>query len=264
MTDYFSVLGIFKNESHALGEWIEHYLWQGADSIHLIDNNSDDDWSQIRLKYESNPKINFYTESKKNYQVFAYWKVIEESIKTKYLLVADLDEFVYARSGFTNIKEILDIAPFKFSYMYIPWKNFGSSSFIAQPPSIRRDFVWRLTHNPNHHTMGKSIFNLEDVKHINVHNADPKEYTLPPMSANLQEFHRMDVNTMIAANESHIRWAPIHCNHYRVQSFDFWTKVKMNRGDVAASHWDNARNIELFHELDTNQIKDNELSSLIS
>ena len=264
--DYLSVLGMFKNESHALGEWIEHYLWQGADSIHLIDNNSDDDWSMVKAKYESNPNIHFYTQPKKNYQVYAYWEVIKEHIDTKYLLVADLDEFLYARNGFTHLKNAIEYTPFNFSYLYVPWKIFGSSGHITQPQSIRRDFVWRRRHEQSYACCGKSIFNMEDIKdgQINVHNADPSVYNLSPMSANFQEFPKMGVNTMIHVNEDHLNRANIHCNHYQVQSFEFWTKVKMTRGDIANKDWDNMRNIQNFHECDFNQVKDNELSLMVS
>ena len=38
------VLAMFKNESHALAEWVAHYVAEGATSIQLINNNSSDDF----------------------------------------------------------------------------------------------------------------------------------------------------------------------------------------------------------------------------
>ena len=35
-----SVGALFKNESHALEEWLEHYLYHGADHFYLINDGS--------------------------------------------------------------------------------------------------------------------------------------------------------------------------------------------------------------------------------
>ena len=33
---YFTIGAVFKNESHILKEWIEHYLYHGIEHIYLI------------------------------------------------------------------------------------------------------------------------------------------------------------------------------------------------------------------------------------
>ena len=39
---YLSVMAIFRNEAHVIGEWIEHYRAFGVEHFHLINNNSVD------------------------------------------------------------------------------------------------------------------------------------------------------------------------------------------------------------------------------
>jgi hypothetical protein len=38
------VVTMFKNESHVLKEWIEHYLREGVDTFLLTDNDSSDNY----------------------------------------------------------------------------------------------------------------------------------------------------------------------------------------------------------------------------
>jgi len=38
---------MFKNESHALAEWVQHYIAEGAISIQLINNNSNNDFQTL-------------------------------------------------------------------------------------------------------------------------------------------------------------------------------------------------------------------------
>ena len=42
------VLAMFKNESHALAEWVQHYITEGAISVQLIINNSNNDLKHFR------------------------------------------------------------------------------------------------------------------------------------------------------------------------------------------------------------------------
>ncbi len=39
-THYLSVGCLFKNESHSIREWIQHYLSRGVDHLYLIDDDS--------------------------------------------------------------------------------------------------------------------------------------------------------------------------------------------------------------------------------
>jgi hypothetical protein len=44
---------VFKNESHILSEWIQHYLCRGVEHIYLINDYSTDNFLPIINKYSS-------------------------------------------------------------------------------------------------------------------------------------------------------------------------------------------------------------------
>ena len=48
---YFSIGAVFKNEAHALDEWIQHYLMRGVDHIYLINDFSTDAFKPIIDKW---------------------------------------------------------------------------------------------------------------------------------------------------------------------------------------------------------------------
>ena len=51
------LVAIFKNESHILKEFITHYIKQGVDHFFLIDNGSNDNYSDILTRLGYAPKI---------------------------------------------------------------------------------------------------------------------------------------------------------------------------------------------------------------
>lgn len=140
-----SVLSIFKNEAANLEKWINHYLSdQQVDRIILIDNGSTDDWRPIVDSHQKKERITLLTDTRKHCQHIIYQDVFESGlIDTEWLLVCDLDEFAYARSGFTSLGQYLSQVDKETSFIMLPWKNFGSSGFIKQPSSIRKSFTRR-------------------------------------------------------------------------------------------------------------------------
>ena len=68
------IVAIFKNEGHALHEWIEHYLKEGVDKFFLVDNDSNDGYDiqeYIKngfIELEINPK----NTHKLNYTIIIY------------------------------------------------------------------------------------------------------------------------------------------------------------------------------------------------
>ena len=54
---YLSVIAIFKNESHCIEEWVNHYLNEGVDHFYMIDNGSTDDYRDKIEKYTHDWKL---------------------------------------------------------------------------------------------------------------------------------------------------------------------------------------------------------------
>ena len=48
---YLSVGAMFKNESHSMKEWLEHYILHGVDHFYLIDDGSTDSYMDILKEY---------------------------------------------------------------------------------------------------------------------------------------------------------------------------------------------------------------------
>jgi hypothetical protein len=117
----------------------------------------------------------------------------------------------------------------------VQWKMFGSSGFIAQPALVRPSFVHRALYEEpggsgclflGRYTT-KSIVRVSALAPggINVHQhcCAPGwrrvDGFLEPYTAKLTEH-------MLATS------AVLQLNHYRIQSMEFYQKVKMTRGDV--------------------------------
>ena len=96
------IVAIFKNEGHALKEWIEHYLREGVDQFFLVDNGSTDGYD-----LKGYDKVEVWVNPKKHAQVELTNHYLQKAKKYKWVLVVDLDEFMYARNGFKTIKEYL-------------------------------------------------------------------------------------------------------------------------------------------------------------
>ena len=64
-----AVIAIFKNESHILKEWLEHYLNEGVDTFFLIDNDSSDDYKPILEPFLHSKQAFLIKSKKKNAQV---------------------------------------------------------------------------------------------------------------------------------------------------------------------------------------------------
>ena len=65
---FFSIGAIFKNESHILKEWVEHYLFHGVDHMFLINDKSTDNYLEILEPYINEKRLH-YTILQMNTQV---------------------------------------------------------------------------------------------------------------------------------------------------------------------------------------------------
>ena len=235
------VLTQMKNETMNLKVWVEHYIWQGMDKIYIIDNGSTDDPLTILKPYIDSGKVVYYDLPEKHKQKEHYVQVIEtENLrdKTEWLIICDLDEFYY---GFPNriIETIDDYS--KFDIIYTNWKMFGSDGFINHPKDIRKSIVWREPEEREETT--KYIFKPSKVAN---------------MSTQL-DIHRIDGLTNETTENEKIR-----LNHYPIQSIEFFTKIKMTRGDVAHESYENVRDMQYFKDYDKNKThKDTDLASLL-
>jgi len=221
------VLAIFKNETMNLKMWIQHYLWQGCDKIYLIDNGSTDNPLPILQPYMDKGLVVYRSRPEKYQQAAHYHHVIREEEllkKTEWLMICDLDEFFYSPSG--NLASNLD--SFKeHDIIYCNWLMFGSSGYKDHPSDIRTTLTYR---EPDLHSMTKYIVRtsaIKDIGHLDVH-------------------HASNIDRAITENEK------IRLNHYPIQSWNYFEKVKMTRGDVGTPFHEHIRDEKYFKSCDKN------------
>ena len=240
------IVAIFKNEGHALKEWIDHYLREGVDRFFLVDNGSTDGYD---LKgYEE--KVEVWMNPKKHSQVELTNHYLQKAKKYDWVLVVDLDEFMYSRKGFRTIKQYLKTIPPTIKEILVPWKQFGSSGFKKQPTSIIGSFIHRYnTDKFDTMTQTKSIIRGDFLEKMSIHSHSKTDYYLPNKSGIKL--------TCLNIDEKKLASLPLHLNHYRIQSWEFYSNIKMKRGDNAFTK--NKRNRKTFELQDYNDIVDTEL-----
>ena len=205
---YLSILAIMKNEAMNLKLWVEHYIWQGVEHIYIIDNNSDDTSVQIIEDLINNGyPITLYKLFEQHKQVEHYKYVYDKENlqeKTKWLIVADLDEFFYCNnSKISNKLQNYE----DYDYITSRWRMFGSNNCIEHPKDIRTCLTKRVEELS---LFGKYIFQTKNI-----------------YSSSLQ------VHELIHGYKYKIDLSKIfRLNHYIIQSKEFFEKVKMIRGDV--------------------------------
>jgi hypothetical protein len=235
---YFSVLAIFKNETMNLKEWIDHYFWQGAEHLYMIDNDSSDNPIQILNPYITEGKISYYFLPKK-WKQLEYYKMIFNLIKKNkesyWLCITDLDEFWYTPNNkLVNVLKEYE----NYSAIHSNWLMFGSDGHIVHPKSIRKSIIKR---EPKPHKLTKFIIKVQDI--------NEEDFNI----------HVCNVKKNIIENNK------IKLNHYPIQSLEFFQKVKMTRGACDGEAFENIRDMNYFNAYDQNKtVIDTTLADLIS
>ena len=201
-----SVGAVFKQEAHALEEWINHYLNHGVEHIYLINDFSTDNYKQIIEKYKNN--VTLYDSdiitNKHGKQLIIYDKYFRPILhETEYLIIADLDEFLYSPTSIDIKKKLAKFA--QYSQIMVKWLKFGSNNHIKQPPSIIKGFVKRAKYDNNFEKyVFKSIIKTKDLIRFDIHK------------------HKCNGETIALKVDS----PDFIINHYVCQSYNFWMTVK--------------------------------------
>ena len=231
---YYLVVGAaFKNEAHILDEWINHYKLHGIDHIYLINDNSDDNYLQVLEPYIKTGYVTLFNNTlqidkypRQKYVYEEYFR--KELLKSKWWTIIDLDEFLYAPNEI-DIKKIVQTYENKGDQLFVKWRMFGSSGHIEQPNLVVPNFTKCKSELE---TQGKTIFKSDKLKEFNVHT------------------HNVDGN-LVWTNDLII-------NHYAIQSWKFFERVKMTRGDADkyAETVGVIRDKSYFDKYDYNEIED--------
>ena len=266
---------IFCNESHIMQEWITFYLKFGVEHFYMINNNSTDE-SSFRSILEPYIQMNIITlfESTEKYkQVHLYDKHILPKAKEEYewLMMVDLDEFVYPTHHYKTIPEVLDKYFSDCVSVRIPWLIFGSNGYIHQPESVIKSFIKRYSYdNTKKHgkTLVKTIARPEYVKSLTLHcyyydtrvtkdyiATKDSKYDELRSSEQPNIYDKIDRRTIEITEKDIDNNFVLLLNHYINQSEDFYENVKTRRGDAHNGIWNSMRNRQFFDDINKDAIK---------
>jgi hypothetical protein len=251
-----AIIAIFKNEASILEEWIQHYLKEGIDTFLLIDNDSTDNYMDILKKYIDNGTVILNIDKERHKQAGHYNNYYLKTVKDNYdwVLVVDLDEFVYSRNGFKTIRDYLKSLDDGISQIYIPWKIYGSNGLVKQPESVIKNFtrrkVYRTTTRIN--IDAKTIIRCNKLKELWLHSSK--------ITGGIEVSATNDRNNRGLISEDILKRSYLHLNHYQIQSWEWFKKVKMTRGSANKIGKDHHRDEEYFKVHDHNDIIDDELA----
>ncbi len=257
------IVAIFKNEKCSIREWINHYLQEGVDHFFLVDNGSNDGYDI--QDYVKRGIAEVWFNPKKHAQIELTNHYLHKAKKYDWVLVVDLDEFMYARNGFKTIKEYLRSLHSDVEQIKVPWKLFGSSGHKKQPESIihgftrRRKYLKKFDHlHIPDFTEVKSIVRGKlllqfDIHVHQIHHSKKWKGTISTMDGNTISYIFEPITEKI------LKTSCLHLNHYRIQSWDNFKTVKMKRKDASTKVGDTFRNENYFKLQDYNDIVDTEL-----
>lgn len=235
------LLAIFRNESHILEEFIEHYKWQGIDKFYLINNASTDNFLPIIEKYKD--IVELYEETfvsscdlleAGGRQIEAY-NAILPNVTTNWLYVCDLDEFAYSQYDSTIKNYIFRMDNTKISQYLIPLKTFNSNGHIAQPASVVQGFTQRRS--KEQYALYKPIAKTKYIKKIKVNYCHMLEGLTATTSLELvsdkftnDKIDQTELVRMRGLTPLTFKLAGVVSNHYTTQSREWFFNVKATRG----------------------------------
>ena len=258
-----SVCAVFKNEARVLNEWIQHYLAEGVDHFYLINNNSSDHYLKVLDRYMKKGLITLkncndewsYADAQAHKHIFNR-NVYQHRFETKWMIMVDLDEFMYGRKNRT-IAEYLDTLDDDIGNIYVEWRFFGSNGHQKHPGSLVKNLTTRVKYRsaeerPRWNEMpsqvyftcgfGKSIFRsawMHDEPKFWMH----KVYTSGKRIDNYgnempSNFYDPDNILLEGFDEEKVKEANLGLNHYVVQSKnDLLNKILvMDRVFKAGNH----------------------------
>jgi hypothetical protein len=271
MKYYLSLVGIFKNEQSIIVEWIEHYLSEGVQHIYLIDNGSIDDYRSKINRYIVAGSVEVVVDDRPHMQILHYNNHYLKRVKTEseWVIVADLDEFIYSRKLFNKISDYLTTLSPNTSQVCIPWKLFGSNGHIKQPKMVIDSFTSRTLYNhiktngmvDAGHMLTKTIVRTKYLNNMGIHCSNVSSGTLEITSDGQRISKSGECHQLI--DEKILKNSALHCNHYPIQSFDWFRSIKMSRGSANTVSNDKVRDTNYYNSFDShsNQISDTELTN---
>ena len=234
-----AVGAVFKNEQHALKEWLDHYIHHGVEHFYLINDASTDSSLEIVKPYIDKGLVTLYSPSVPYYlgrQKDLYNTYILPHLKeTQWLLMVDLDEFMWSPRSI-DLNDVLKYST-HLGQIQVEHTLFGSNGHISIPNGIVKSYTKRALSSPTRSPGLRKYFvnSAFRFSELTIHHA-----RFVDIEDEQKRFILLDENYFVL-------------NHYCCQAMDFWRLVKCTRGDC-----DNyrLRTMNDFTEVDQNDVED--------
>lgn len=253
------ILAIAKNEAHIVPEWLAHYRRQGVVHFHVIDNGSSDGTAQALRAHDDVTVTELFEQHRQEQHYNAVYKGMLKSGQVQgsdWLLVVDMDEFAFASMPGETLARVLRYVAESDSTIgavAIPWIMFGSNGHERQPPSVTAGFTRRRWYGDGVSTSFKCATRCGAIKKVGIHRCKLRRgfRTVGPSTLWAEEPAML--------SEATIPSLAVRINHYAIQSWEYFERVKMTRGDAATVK--NVRDAAYFSSYDHNDVEDYTLAA---
>lgn len=262
------IVAIFKNEQDNILEWIEHYLHEGVEHFYLIDNGSTDQYHELIRPYLD--LIDLVIDAGRHQQANHYNKYYLHKVinQAQWVMIVDFDEFVYSQLSYATIVDYLRTLKPEIGQIHIPWKMYGSSGHIEKTEGCVRHFIRRSNYQNdrvgagmvgNNWILTKAITRTSFLREMDIHRC----YMNSSQPIEIRSDGKIVDNGSycVAINEQILQKSALHCNHYPIQSFEWFLAIKMSRGSAALERNDRVRTTDYYNRYDqnSNEIIDDQL-----
>ena len=246
------ILCMFKDEEETIEEWILHHKEEGVSEFVLLNNNSSDDSPRIASnlgatviacpeKYSQEKYFNIYGSNATKWE--------GSFMRSDWIMIIDVDEFVYARKGVETIPQYLSTISDSVDGIRLTFKMFGSSNNVFQPQSVINEYTLRGKDNqrlpPPQDWNYKTIYrnrNAEVKRKIYTHAPEPFGQVIYPVDYDELDPTASFVSTgrryCEKSNDFLESEKFLNLNHYSIQSRENFFYKKARKGDVNQKKWE--------------------------
>ena len=239
------VYSVFRNEAQGIAEFVLHYFAEGASQLVLIDHLSTDGGGAIAVKLGATVvrtageepsrdpvcKANALAAKTCRHRQNAIYHAHVHLMRTTWVLVVDIDEFVYARRGFPTIAAFAATRPANVGAIILPWKPFAPPPEDVKPLSRIEASTRRCDAKVSGLSFcEKTLWRREHLlsnASFSVHGA-----TVRPRTVYSRHQPGKDLGRTGKCWHTHFQAARdrdcLHLNHYS-PSLDYWRRVKLKR-----------------------------------
>ncbi|MFI3271733.1 MAG: glycosyltransferase family 92 protein [Pseudomonadota bacterium] len=230
-TYQLSILACLKNEADYIGEWIEYYKLMGVEHFYIYNNNSTDNIEEVLTPYMEEGLVTLVEHPGLAMQTTMYAHALKHfRLETKWLIIADIDEFMLPKSHATLIDFVN--AHSQYNQLITQWSLFGDSGHKKKPDGL---VIENFVHKEAFSTCAYNT----------------KVITRPSKTVTIGVHISTTSKSKICSLDE------IQCNHYFTKSEEEYLTKKSARGSVLAAA--NRHTMDRYERFNKNEVYDDSM-----